>query len=80
MPGERPCDHDDDRDQEDDDRDAVHAVHEEEIGTAGRVRIALLEEEILLYLVPDTHGKMLVVLKIQPLIGRNSLVGYICNP
>jgi len=61
MPRNCPDDQDDYRDQEDDDRDAVHAVHEEDIHVARLAWIPLFQEEVLLDLVPDagTRGRLM---------------------
>ena len=51
--GKKPHDHHDNCDQEYDDGDTVHAVHQEDVGVARLFGIAFLQEEILLNLVPD---------------------------
>ena len=44
MSCKQPYNHHDNGDQEDDDRDPVHAMHEEDVRIAGCVRVALFEE------------------------------------
>ena len=44
VSGKRPDDQNDDCDQEDHDRDAVHPMHEENIDIARLIRVALFQE------------------------------------
>ena len=44
MPGNRPDDEDNYRYKKDENGDAVHAMHEEDIHVARLIRIALLQE------------------------------------
>jgi hypothetical protein len=56
MP-EQPYQHHDERNQEQDDRNPVHPVHELRVRIPYLSRIALFDVEILQYLAPDAfHG------------------------
>ena len=56
-----PHDHYNDGNKEDDDGNAVHAMHEEKVYAFRRIRVALFQEEVLLYLIPDAHYDILVL-------------------
>lgn len=53
MPCKQAHDHYDHSDQKDNDGNTVHAVHQEDIGIARLIWVALFQEQILLDLVPD---------------------------
>jgi hypothetical protein len=61
MPCQRPDYQNDNRYQEDDDRDPVHAVHQEDVDISRLAGIALFQEEVLLDLIPDAMPGVLTM-------------------
>lgn len=51
---EQPHDHDNNRKQEHEQRNAVHPVHELQVERLGGIRISLTEVEVSKHLIPDT--------------------------
>lgn len=54
MPHECADDNQNERDQKDENGDAVHAMHQENVDIARLIRVPFLQKEILLDLIPDT--------------------------
>jgi len=62
MP-EQPYDHNNNRDQEDEDGDPVHAMHHKNVGIARIIRISFAQIEVSKYLPPHNSGLFLKLRK-----------------
>jgi hypothetical protein len=60
MSHKRPDDYQNYGNQEDDNGDAVHAMHQKDVDIAWLIRVSFLQEQVLLDLIPDAAPMPLI--------------------